>query len=238
MKKEIFTLRSEYLFFNFITNNESKNFNIRKALEYLLRSMIRRVIISGKRLFRRNYRRIGYMRIISGEYKGRRLATPADYSIRPTSDKVKEALFSMLTDRIWDSRVLDLFSGTGNIGIEALSRGAAECVFADNSRESIRLIKENIVHCKAEEGAIVAPGDYKKVLMNQNKPFDIIILDPPYDKGYLDDCFKIIEEEKLLKEDGVIIAEHRKEEKLPDDFHGFTKKKERKYGIVMLSIYG
>lgn len=177
------------------------------------------------------------MRIIAGEYKGRKLNTPPDYSVRPTTDKVKEALFSILTNKIWGSRVLDLFAGTGNLGIEALSRGAAECVFADSSRESIRLIRENIAHCKAEEGAEVAAGDFKKVLLNETEPFDIILLDPPYDKGLLDDCFKIIAERELLEEDGVIVAEHRKEEVLPDEFHGFEKVKERRYGTVILSIY-
>ena len=104
------------------------------------------------------------MRIIAGDYKGRRLQSPQDYSIRPTTDKVKEALFSILTEKIWGSRVLDLFAGTGNLGIEALSRGAETCVFADSSRESLRLIRENIAHCKAEEGARVEAGDYRKIL--------------------------------------------------------------------------
>ena len=177
------------------------------------------------------------MRIIAGEYKGRKLASPADYSIRPTTDKVKEALFSILTEKIWDSRVLDLFSGTGNLGIEALSRGASECVFADSSRNSIRLIRENVEHCKAEAGADIVFGDYKKVLMTQTEPFDIIILDPPYGKDMLEDCFRLIAQQELLAEDGLIVAEHRKEEQLPDNFYGFAKEKERRYGIVMLSIY-
>ncbi len=176
------------------------------------------------------------MRVIAGEYKGRKLQTPADYSVRPTTDKVKEALFSILTDRIWGSRVLDLFSGTGNLGIEALSRGAQECVLCDNSRESLRMIKENIAHCKAE-GARVVPGDFRKTLMNFTEPFDIILLDPPYDKGMMEPCFELIREQQLLAEDGVIVAEHRKEEKLPDELFGFEKVKERKYGVIMLSIY-
>lgn len=177
------------------------------------------------------------MRIIAGDYKGRRLQSPPDYSIRPTTDKVKEALFSILTQKIWGSRVLDLFAGTGNLGIEALSRGAETCVFADSSRESLRLIRENIAHCKAEEGARVEAGDYRKVLGNQTEPFDIILLDPPYNKGLLDDCFRLIAENGLLAEDGVIVAEHRREEKMPDELYGFQKEKERRYGIVMLSIY-
>lgn len=176
------------------------------------------------------------MRVIAGEYKGRKLQPPADNSVRPTTDKVKEALFSILTEKIWGSRVLDLFSGTGNLGIEALSRGASECIFADNSRDSLRLIKNNIAHCKAE-GARVIPGDFKKVLMNLEGQFDIILLDPPYDQGFMEPCFELIEQQGLLAEGGYIVAEHRREEVLPDEFFGFQKVKERKYGVIMLSIY-
>ena len=105
------------------------------------------------------------MRVISGEYKGRKLQTPSDYAIRPTSDKVKEALFSILTDRIYGSRVLDLFSGTGNLGIEALSRGASLCVFGDSSRESIRLIKANIGDIRYNTaGSAVRQGTSEAVL--------------------------------------------------------------------------
>jgi len=177
------------------------------------------------------------MRIIAGEYKGRRLTPPADRSVRPTTDKVKEALFSILADRIWGSRVLDLFSGTGNLGIEALSRGAELCVFGDHSRESLKLIRSNIAHCKAEDGARIAAGDYKKTLMNLGEEFDVILLDPPYGKGYLEECFSLIREYGVLAEDGIIVAEHRKEEELPEEFFGFRKIKERRYGVILLSIY-
>ena len=176
------------------------------------------------------------MRVIAGDYKGRKLQPPADNSVRPTTDKVKEALFSILTEKIWGSRVLDLFSGTGNLGIEALSRGASECIFCDNSRDSLRLIKNNIAHCKAE-GARVVPGDFKKILMNLDGQFDIILLDPPYGKGFLEPCFELIKQQELLAEGGYIVAEHRKEEEMPDEFFGFQKVKERKYGVIMLSIY-
>ena len=176
------------------------------------------------------------MRVIAGDYKGRKLQPPADNSVRPTTDKVKEALFSILNEKIWGSRVLDLFSGTGNLGIEALSRGASECIFGDNSRDSLRLIKTNIAHCKAE-GARVIPGDYKKILMNLEGQFDIILLDPPYGQGFLEPCFELIRQQDLLAEDGYIVAEHRREEQMPDELCGFQKVKERKYGIIMLSIY-
>ena len=88
------------------------------------------------------------MRIITGEYRGRRLESPIGYDVRPTTDKVKEAIFNLLMNDIWDAVVVDLFAGTGNLGLEALSRGAKRCYFCDNSRESLNLIKVNIAKCK------------------------------------------------------------------------------------------
>lgn len=178
------------------------------------------------------------MRIVAGEYKGRRLEMPADLSVRPTTGKVKEALFSMMADRIWDCRFLDLFAGTGGIGLEALSRGARECVFSDSSRESIKLIKENISKCGAQERSRVYAGDYTRTLAMQKDCFDIIFLDPPYGKGMLSGCFEMICEHDLLADDGVIIAEHRRDEPMPEELCGFVREKEKKYGTVILSIYG
>ncbi|MBQ6496692.1 MAG: 16S rRNA (guanine(966)-N(2))-methyltransferase RsmD [Firmicutes bacterium] len=177
------------------------------------------------------------MRVITGKYKGRKLNSPENYAIRPTSDKAKEALFSILTAEIYGARVLDLFAGTGSLGIEALSRGAEYCVFADASRASLNLIKSNLEHCKVEEETRVLAGDYRKVLANLNEPFDIILLDPPYGKGLIPDAIRLISEGDLLKEGGVIIAEHRKEEDLPETIGKYQKEKDRRYGIVKLSIY-
>lgn len=177
------------------------------------------------------------MRVITGKYKGRKLNSPENYAIRPTSDKAKEALFSILTAEIYGASVLDLFAGTGSLGIEALSRGAEYCVFADASRASLNLIKSNLEHCKVEEETRVLAGDYRKVLANLNEPFDIILLDPPYGKGLIPDAIRLISEGDLLKEGGVIIAEHRKEEDLPETIGKYQKEKDRRYGIVKLSIY-
>ena len=177
------------------------------------------------------------MRVITGKYKGRKLNSPENYAIRPTSDKAKEALFSILTAEIYGARVLDLFAGTGSLGIEALSRGAEYCVFADASRASLNLIKSNLEHCKVEEETRVLAGDYRKVLANLNESFDIILLDPPYGKGLIPDAIRLISEGDLLKEGGVIIAEHRKEEDLPETIGKYQKEKDRRYGIVKLSIY-
>ena len=185
------------------------------------------------------------MRVIAGKYKGRKLYSPEDSSVRPTTDKVKEAMFSILTNETYGARVLDLFAGSGGLGIEALSRGAEYCLFADSSRRSLSLIKMNLQHCKVEENTKVVAGDYSKVLKNLagriedglEEPFDIIILDPPYDAGFMDEVFRLIAEGGILAEGGTIVAEHKKHEELPDLFHGFTKSKERRYGVVRLSIY-
>ena len=185
------------------------------------------------------------MRVIAGKYKGRRLNSPENYDIRPTSDKAKEAMFSILTAEVYGSRVLDLFAGTGSLGIEALSRGAASCVFADSSRASLRLINANLEHCAVEEDTKVLPGDFRKVLLKLSariedgleEKFDIILLDPPYGKGLLTEAIELISDGNILSEGGTIIAEHRKEEELPDTIGRYKKEKDRRYGIVKLSIY-
>lgn len=179
------------------------------------------------------------MRIIAGDYKGRRLHAPLDDRIRPTTDKVKEAVFSILSSHmsLYDKNVLDLFAGTGNLGLEALSRGAGHCWFGDNSRDSLRLLKENIAYCKAADKATVMAGDFRKVLAGAGTKMDVIFLDPPYNKGLLPDCFSLIREYDLLEDGGLIIAEHRREEDLPEQMSDFEKIKERKYGTVVISIY-
>lgn len=177
------------------------------------------------------------MRVIAGTYKGRKLESPENYDIRPTTDKAKEALFSILMNDVPGSRVLDLFAGSGALGIEALSRGAAECVFVDHSRQAAALIKKNLAACRVTEPARVISGDYRKVLASLAGSFDIILMDPPYNQGLLPDAFALIDQQELLAEDGVIVCEHRKEEELPEEICSFVREKERRYGIVKLSIY-
>lgn len=183
------------------------------------------------------------MRIIAGNYRGRKLSAPENNDIRPTTDKAREALFSILTGEIPGARVLDIFAGTGALGIEALSRGAAECVFVDSSRVSHRLVRENLRRCGIEEGgsgspkATLVPGDFHRALTLLSGTFDVILMDPPYRKGLWADAFRIIAEEGLLAPGGVIVCEHRKEEELPEEICGFTREKERRYGISKLSIY-
>ena len=178
------------------------------------------------------------MRIIAGDYKGRRLETPIGNDVRPTTDKVKEALFSIISPYIGGSIVVDLFSGTGNLGLEALSRGADKCYFCDNSRTSVGIIKRNIKYCNAEEYSVVYAGDFRQSLQKIRDKVDVFILDPPYEAGYYEEAFSIIKELDLLAEDGIIVAEHRSNLELPDELCGFEKFKERKYSHIVLSIYG
>ncbi|MBN7772569.1 16S rRNA (guanine(966)-N(2))-methyltransferase RsmD [Clostridium aminobutyricum] len=178
------------------------------------------------------------MRIIAGDLKGRKLISPKDDKVRPTSDKVKEAIFSMIADTYYDEVVIDLFAGTGNLGIEAISRGAKRCYFGDRSRESLVLIKENITKCNVQDQSVIIAGDYEMILKRISEKAQIIFLDPPYKDGLMIGCIELIDQLDLLKEDGYIIAEHSLTENLPEQIGHFEKIKEKKYGKIVVSIYG
>lgn len=178
------------------------------------------------------------MRIIAGDFKGRRLFTPKDSRIRPTTDKVKESIFNLIAPYLEDAVVIDLFSGTGNLGLEALSRGASRCYFGDKSRESLDLTRQNIAHCRAQDRSVPILGDYDHVLRRVRERADLIFLDPPYKEGLMEDCLELISELSLLSPDGVIVAEHGAKDPLPDELSGFIKIKEKTYGTIAVSIYG
>ena len=177
------------------------------------------------------------MRIIAGELKGRRLASPSDNRVRPTTDKVKEAVFSMISGYLQDSIVLDLFSGTGNLGLEAISRGAARVYFADRDRTSVALTKDNIRHCRVEDRAEVLHADYISVLNRFQYEADVIFLDPPYEAGYLENCLRLIGEKGILAEDGIVVAEHSHSEILPETVAGLVLIKTKRYGKISISLY-
>lgn len=177
------------------------------------------------------------MRIIAGLYKGRKLISPPDQSVRPTPERVKEALFSILDEAACDAVVLDLFAGSGNLGLEALSRGAKKCVFGDNSKESIQVIRQNIQQCGAQQQSTVLMGDYRTVLSQITESLDLVFLDPPYRQELWEDAVSILAEKKLVNKDGVIVLEHPKDRDFPQEMYGFRKIKERRYGTVVLSIY-
>ena len=177
------------------------------------------------------------MRIITGIYRGRKLESPVGRDVRPTSDKVKEAMFNILQMEITDAVVIDLFAGTGNLGLEALSRGAEKCYFCDSSRESINLVKTNVAKCGAEKEAVILAGDFTKTLARINEQADIILLDPPYKAGLYEGCLQQIDGLDLLKEDGIILAEHGSRDVMPEEVAGFVKTRTRKYGTMSVSIY-
>ncbi len=178
------------------------------------------------------------MRIIAGDLKGRKLASPKDEKVRPTSDKVKEAIFSMIADSYYDEVVIDLFAGTGNLGIEAISRGAKHCYFGDKSKDSLILIKDNINTCKVQDKSTIIAGDYEMVLKHIPVKAQIIFLDPPYKDGLMVSCIQRINDFDLLTEEGYIIAEHSLQEKLPETIGKYQLIKEKRYGKIAVSIYG
>lgn len=175
------------------------------------------------------------MKITSGEFKYRKIEIPKD--IRPTTEKVREAVFSMLGEQIYGADVLDLFAGSGSLGLEAISRGAANCCFNEISRKNFLLLEKNIKNCNAMDRCRIFNDDFRKCLDNIEVRFDIVFLDPPYAAGYYDESFQLLQENKLLKKDAIIVAEHLYDNKLQDNYGTISKSKEKKYGTIGVNIY-
>ena len=180
------------------------------------------------------------MRVISGKARGLKLNTPKNDDVRPTTDRVKESLFNMINSYIMDSDILDLFAGTGSLGIECLSRGANQCIFVDNSKESINIVKSNIKKSRVENESIVLNVDFKSAINSlalKNKQFDVIFMDPPYYKNMFSDALSAVDNNNLLKEDGIIVVEHDTVDKFPDNMGRLYKSREKKYGNTTLTFY-
>ena len=177
------------------------------------------------------------MRVITGKARGIQLKTPEGMQTRPTADRVKEALFSIINFDIPGAKVLDLFGGTGQLGIEALSRGAASAVFVDAREDSCKLIRENLKRTKLEQDAKVIRSDYLDYLNRCREQYNIILLDPPYAEVFLENAIKRITEIDILQSDGIIVAERPLGKELPWEFEGYTRSKDYKYGKVLLTIY-
>ena len=177
------------------------------------------------------------MRVITGKARGIQLKTPEGQLTRPTSDRVKEALFSIINFDIPCAAVLDLFGGTGQLGIEALSRGAKSAVIVDQREEACRLIRENLRRTKLEQDAKVVRSDYMDYLKRCREKFDIILLDPPYAEVFLENALKCITEIDILQSGGIIVTERPLGKDLPYLFEGYTRSKDYKYGNTLLTIY-
>ena len=177
------------------------------------------------------------MRVISGTARGTVLKTPEGMLTRPTTDRVKEALFSIIQFDLPGAKVLDLFGGTGQLGIEALSRGAAFATFVDNRQAACDLIKENLRRTKLDTQASVIRSDYLAYLEKCRNPFDIVILDPPYAEVFLENALNKLFEIDILQSGGIIIAERPLEKALPPAPEGYTRSRDYKYGKILLTLY-
>ena len=176
------------------------------------------------------------MRIISGVARGTKLFTLEGETTRPTLDRVKESLFNIIQNEILNSKFLDLFAGSGAIGIEAISRGAEKVVFVDSSKESINIIKQNLQVLK--EQATIIFSDYSTALSRlKNAEFDIIFLDPPYEFKEIKSVFKLILENNVLTSSGIIIYESLFDKNVNKEVQGFNIIKSKKYGITAIDIY-
>ena len=177
------------------------------------------------------------MRVISGKARSVQLKTPDGMQTRPTIDRVKEALFSIINFDIPGASVLDLFGGTGQLGIEALSRGAKNVVFVDAGEPACCLIRENLKRTKLESQAKVVRSDYLAYLERAKAQFDIILLDPPYAETFLENSLNKITEIDILRTGGIIVTERPLGKELPWEFSGYERSKDYKYGNTLLTIY-
>ncbi|KKI93757.1 DNA methyltransferase [Bacillus sp. SA1-12] len=181
------------------------------------------------------------MRVVSGQYKGRPLKAVPGVTTRPTTDKVKEAIFNMVGPYFDGGMALDLFAGSGGLGIEAISRGIERCIFVDREHKAIQTIHKNLEACHAEEAAEVYRNDAEralKAIIKRELRFELIFLDPPYKQQKLKALISSIGENLLLQEKGFIITEHAADVQLPEGIAQFSLIKNETYGMTKISIYG
>lgn len=179
------------------------------------------------------------MRIISGTSRGRKLVTPKDQSLRPTSDRVKESIFDILQDDLEGKVVLDLFAGTGNLGIEALSRGARRAIFVEKGRQALRLIQRNLTQVGLEERSEILPKDVSRaigILKQRGECFDLIMMDPPYERGLIQSTLMKLNFNPIYHSDSILVIEHNRREPLPHVLHGWNLVRQRRIGDTLISI--
>jgi 16S rRNA (guanine966-N2)-methyltransferase len=179
------------------------------------------------------------LRIIGGDLKGRKLKSIHGTLIRPTADRIREAIFNILSNSIAKALVLDLYAGTGALGIEALSRGAQQALFVDNRNESLFVLKQNIASCGLGEKAGIVKWNIRQNLnciKSMGQKFDLIFLDPPYNKNLITPSLVNLDKSDALKNNACIVLEHSVDESLPADLRKFHLADQRKYGKTLVSF--
>ncbi|MEZ0390856.1 MAG: 16S rRNA (guanine(966)-N(2))-methyltransferase RsmD [Pseudobdellovibrionaceae bacterium] len=178
------------------------------------------------------------MRIISGKYRGHQLVSFSADHIRPTTDRVKESLFNMIQGSVDGARVLDLFSGTGNLGLEALSRGAASVLFVEKSRKSIQILEKNLAKLKVSEPYQILQKDVISFLQNyQGEPFDLIFADPPFTEAMAHDVMLAADGSRAFHPQTLMMIESARREKILDDYPHLSRYDEREFGDKVLSFF-
>lgn len=181
------------------------------------------------------------MRIIAGKYRSRLIRSPRAQGVRPTKDRIREALFNIIREYIDGRDVLDLFAGSGAFGIEAISRGANKAVFVDSQRECIKAIESNLNMLEVEKDrfGIIKMDVFKAIdmLVNAGKKFDIILMDPPYYKEIAKKCLIKLSERDILNPRCIIMTEHHKRDILPQEIGGITSYRSVCYGDICLTFY-
>jgi 16S rRNA (guanine966-N2)-methyltransferase len=178
------------------------------------------------------------MRVITGDYRGRKLIAPKGDAVRPTSDRVKEALFSMLAERISGAKVIDVFAGTGSLGIEALSRGAKECLFFENSAAASVALTANIEQLNAGSKARIARSDFRSA-MSRNAGYlaDIVFIDPPYASGLYAETMQSLIAYDMIKQGGIAALESAEDGGEDAAYCGYIMQKKKRYGKTFVRLY-
>ena len=177
------------------------------------------------------------MRVITGKARGVQLRTPDGMDTRPTADRVKEAMFSTIQFDIPGAKILDLFGGTGQLAIEALSRGASDAVIVDAAESACRLIKENLGKTKLSGQAKVIRSDYLDYLKRCTDRFDIIFLDPPYAEVFLENSLNLIREIDILSSNGIIVTERPAGKELTVSLDGYERSRDYKYSRTVVTLF-
>lgn len=181
------------------------------------------------------------MRVISGKARGRRLKAPKGLALRPTADRVKEALFNILPRDLSGYKVLDLYAGTGSLTVEALSRGASGALLIDSAGEARKVIQENLKSLELLDRVRIWQTPVARAirqLSRQGEAFDLVFLDPPYEKGLVEATLRAIGKGGILKGTGLVVAEHSVREKVATSYGALRLNDQRRYGTIMISFFG